>query len=835
MKTYLLIDSHALLHRAFHAMPFLQNKHGVPSGALFGLTNMILSAVERFKPDYILAANDLPGQTIREMSFASYKQNRGESDDKLVAQIKLMGEVFGAFGVPLVSKEGYEADDVIGTFVKKIQNTPGPSLSKRGEVLPYKIIILTGDMDIMQLVDDDRVVVYTGKKGEEDVIFNEEEVFKKHGLKPKQIPDYKGLRGDTSDNIPGIKGIGEKTALTIIQKAGDLENVYKLIKDENKDREFFGLSERFFELLKNGEDEAEFSKELATINCDLDVEIPNIPEFKLSDHVEKIKELCEEYNFTSIRRKLEGGKKIEKVEEKDLNKFVEMGDAESEKSLFVTGPNIEFSAETFRKLQIAVWVLNSVETNIDKERLQFLLNNFNKQDNLKEGSQVLESYEKKLKEENLYDVYEKIELPLLPILDEANKVGVKLDREKLKKLLTRYEKEREKLQEEIYKLAGESFNLNSPKQLGVVLFEKLKVQDIQSGGTKKIKKTAGGKLSTKFEVLEEMKENHKIVQMILDFREREKMINTYLEPLLVYSQFDDRIHTTFIQTGAQTGRFSSINPNMQNIPVRGEEGVELRECFIADTGKVLLAADYSQIELRIAAMLSGEEYLQKVFEEGRDIHKSVAMKMFKKEEDQITKDDRNAAKAMNFGILYGMGVTSIKNTLKVERNVAQAFYDSYTMVLPSLMKYLKDTVQYAKDMGYTETVYGRRRRIPEITSNIPMIRASGERFAMNAPIQGTSADIIKLAMSDFREVCVEKGWTEEWDEKTREKISPKVAFVLQVHDELIYEVDEDIQKEVGVELKKVMEGVLQKHKPKHKYLPVPIVANIKFGKNWGEM
>lgn len=836
---YLLIDSHALLHRAFHAMPFLQNKHGVPSGALFGLTNMILSAIERFKPDYILAANDLPGQTIREMSFANYKQNRGESDDKLVAQIKLMPEVFGAFGVPLVSKEGYEADDVIGTFVKKVRTT--------GD---HKIIILTGDMDIMQLVEDDRVVVYTGKKGEEDVVFNEEEVFKKHGLKPKQIPDYKGLRGDTSDNIPGIKGIGEKTALTIIQKAGNVENVYKLIKEENKDREFFGLSERFFELLKNGEDEAEFSKELATINCDLDVELPNIPEFKLADHVEKIKELCEEYNFTSIRRKLEGGKKVEEIKDGELNKFAtppSLPFAGEEQVLTSTNINssIDFSAEAFRKLQIAVWVLNSVETNIDKERLNYLINNSysNALTPPLKGeagrglteSQVLDFFEKKLKEENLYEVYEQIELPLLPILDEANKVGVKLDREKLKKLLTRYEKEREKLQEEIYKLAGESFNLNSPKQLGVILFEKLKVQEVTGGGAKKIKKTAGGKLSTKFEVLEEMKDNHQIVQMILDFREREKMINTYLEPLLVYSQFDDRIHTTFIQTGAQTGRFSSINPNMQNIPVRGEEGVELRECFIADTGKVLLAADYSQIELRIAAMLSGEEYLQKVFEEGKDIHKSVAMKMFKKEEDEITKDDRNAAKAMNFGILYGMGVTSIKNTLKVERNVAQAFYDSYTMVLPSLMKYLKDTVQYAKDMGYTETVYGRRRRIPEITSNIPMIRASGERFAMNAPIQGTSADIIKLAMSDFREVCVSKGWTEEWDEKTREKISPKVAFVLQVHDELIYEVDESMQKEVGIELKRVMEGVLQKHKPKHKYLPVPIVANIKFGKNWGQM
>jgi DNA polymerase-1 len=405
----------------------------------------------------------------------------------------------------------------------------------------------------------------------------------------------------------------------------------------------------------------------------------------------------------------------------------------------------------------------------------------------------------------------------------------------LKNLLTRYEKERAELQEEIYKLAGETFNLNSPKQLGVVLFEKLKVQEMESGGSKKIKKTAGGKLSTKFEVLEEMKDNHPIVKYILEFRDKEKMINTYLEPLLVYSQFDERIHTTFIQTGAQTGRFASINPNMQNIPVRGEEGVELRKCFVADKGKVLLAADYSQIELRIAAMLSGEAYLQKVFNEGKDIHTSVAMKMFKKEETEITKDDRNAAKAMNFGILYGMGVTSIKNTLKVERNVAQAFYDSYTLVLPSLVKYLKDTIQYARDMGYTETLYGRRRKIPELFSNIPMIRASGERFAMNAPIQGTNADIIKLAMSDFKKVCVERGWCEEFDAKTREKISPKVAFILQIHDEIIYEVDEDIKDEVGAELKKVMENVLERHIPKHKYLPVPIVANVKFGQNWGKM
>lgn len=450
MKTYLLIDSHALLHRAFHAMPFLQNKNGVPSGALFGLTNMILSAVEKFKPDYIFAANDLPGQTIREMTFKNYKQNRGESDDKLVEQIKLMPEVFDAFGIPLVSCEGYEADDVIGTFVKKIKGGDEDSA--------YKIIILTGDMDIMQLVDDNKVVVYTGKKGEEEIIFNEEEVFKKHGLKPKQIPDYKGLRGDTSDNIPGIKGIGEKTALTIIQKAGSLENVYKLIKEEKKERDFFGLSERFFELLKNGEDEAEFSKELATINCDLSIDLPDVPVFDLQKNLEKLKSLCEEYNFTSIRRKLDGGKKIEGVKDGELNDFVKL-EGPSPTPPYKGGTSaqmqssLELPADIFKKMQIAFWLLNSSETNIDKERIGYLLSQYKIKE--QEPQQILNFLEKKLQDENLYQIYEDIEVPLIHILEEANTVGVKLNREMLKTLLTRYEKDRKVLEDKIYDLAGE--------------------------------------------------------------------------------------------------------------------------------------------------------------------------------------------------------------------------------------------------------------------------------------------------------------------------------------------------------------------------------------------
>jgi len=827
---YVLVDSHALVHRAYHAMPFLQNKQGVPSGALFGLANMLLGAIEKFHPTYIFAANDLPKTTFREMAFKDYKAHRSKTEDALIEQIESMPRLFDAFGIPLVSLEGYEADDVIGTFVKKIQKDCEKKKTK------YKIIILTGDMDIMQLVDEDKVVVYTAKKGEEDLIFNEVEVFKKHGLKPEQIPDYKGLRGDTSDNIPGIKGIGEKTALTILQAGDNLEYVYKMIHD-GKDRDFFGISERMYELLKNGEEDSEFSKELATINCDIEVDVPKTEIFDLKLQADKIKDICEEYNFLSIRKKMEklqgmsaGRDESGEVVLNDFAKVEEGGEVESlggteavrgEADLFSSG--INFSETNFKKVQIALWLLNSAETNIDQIRANYILNNISKTNNLSfaDETKVLKFLEKELANKKLLDIYNDMEVPLIEILNESNKVGIKVDREKLQKLLKTYEKEKEILVSKIYELAGHELNLNSPKQLGVVLFEEMKIQDM---GAAKMKKTKGGKVSTNAAVLEEMKENHEIVEKILNYRETEKMINTYLEPLLMHSTFDGRIHTTFIQTGAATGRFASTNPNMQNIPVKGPEGTELRKCFVASQGKILLAADYSQIELRCAGILSGDPYLVETYKKGADIHTMIASKMFNKKSEDITKDERNAAKAMNFGIFYGMGVSSIKNTLKVERNVAQAFYDSYTIAMSTLMKYLKDTISKTKDIGYTETLYGRQRQVPELFSNIPMIRASGERIAMNAPIQGTSADIIKFAMVDFYKACKEKGWAVE-----------QVAFLLQIHDEILFEVDEDLKEDVENELKKVMENVISLHHPKIEFTNIPIIANVKSGPNWGEM
>lgn len=829
-KVFMLIDSHALIHRAYHAMPFLQTKEGVPSGALFGLTNMILNAVEKFQPQYIFAANDLPKTTFREMAYKDYKAHRSATDDALVEQIVAQPKVYEAFGIPLLSLEGYEADDVIGTLVEKIQK----------KEKNYKIVILTGDMDIMQLVEDDKVVVYTGKKGEEDLIYNQEEVFNKHGLHPDQIPDYKGLRGDTSDNIPGIKGIGEKTAMQILSKGENLKNVYKLI-NKGKDKDFFGITERMFELLKNGEEDAMFSKELATINCEINIDIPKNEIYDLKENIPRLKHMCEEYNFLSIRRKLENMSRgpvvldeFAKVEEK-----VEEWKDETVEAKPLVSPQespanqVQFSEIGLKKAQIALWILNSAEGNADATRLQYLTKKNSEEE-------ILKYLEAEIKKNGLEEIYYDIELPLIPILDSSNKVGIKVDREKLQELLAKYEKEKTILVHDIYKLAGREFNINSPKQMGEILFTEMKIQ-----GEGKLKKTDGGKVSTRADVLEELRDVHPIVSKILDYRETEKMINTYLEPLLMHSTFDSRIHTTFVQTGSATGRFSSINPNMQNIPVKGEEGTELRKCFIADEGKVLIAADYSQIELRIAGILSGDEYLQEIFKTNQDIHTMIAVKMFNKKPDEITKDERNAAKAMNFGILYGMGVSSIKKTLKVERNVAQAFYDSYTMSVSGLIKYIKETISKAKEIGYTETLYGRQRQLKELFSNIPMIRAAGERAAMNAPIQGSNADIIKLAMVDFDKVCKIKKWVGATAGSTDglDKVSPghkatqenKVNFLLQIHDEILFEVDKKLVGEVSKELKRVMESVMEIHKPKITFTPIPILVNVKTGENWGDL
>jgi DNA polymerase-1 len=865
-----VIDAHALIHRAYHAMPNLFAKGGIPSGAIFGLTNILLGIIEDIKPDKIIAAFDLPKETFRSQIFKDYKAHRKEGDNNLIEQIKMSPRVFEDFGIPMVSKEGYEADDLIGTFVKKtatpIFSNEKITPSKEGEQ-EQQIIIVTGDMDIMQLIEKNDIVVYTAKRTDasvEENLFNEKKVFEKYSIWPKQIPDYKGLRGDTSDNIPGIKGIGEKTAIEILKDGKKLEDVYKIVKEFNlqnsnegvplstgeglgervKNKKVkveypFGISERMFELLKNGEEEAEFSKILGTINSDVKYDFPILKKYDFENHKQKVVELCDEFNFKSIKNKLVG--KTLSIGEAKHEAVHVSSDSERERvvlenpeqlprqnlSDFATPskkresehPKIEqilenvFDTETLKKAQIAIWILNSEETHAEASRILHLTQS-------KTGEEALKFLEAEIKKQNLENIYN-LELSIIPILDKMHENGIVVDREKLQGILQRSEKEKEILVKEIYKQAGREFNINSPKQMKEILFEDLKIEAKQ-------KKTAKGNVSVNAEVLEKMKDLHPIISHILKYREVEKSINTYLEPLLMHSSFDGKIHTTFSIPSSNTGRLSSLNPNMQNIPIRGENGGELRSCFIASPGYVLLSADYSQIELRVAAILSGDEYLEKTFKEEKDVHTMVAANMFSVAENEVTKDMRRAAKAMNFGIIYGMGVNSIKEDLQIDRKQAQEFYDSYTKTVWTLMKYLKSTIEKAKQVGYTETLFGRRTKISALFSGLPFIRAAGERAAMNAPIQGSATgDIIKYALLDFQKV-IEKN-------NLQETVKP----ILQIHDELLYEVKEEKVNEVAELLKNTMQNVLEKHKNeiaetyKNNNLKIPLLVNVKWGNSWG--
>lgn len=751
--TIVLLDAHAILHRSFHAMGGFATRDGRPTGALYGFVVMALNIYEEIQPDYIAACFDLPKPTFRHLSYDGYKAGRQKTDDALVAQIKEAQDLCTSLSIPVYACEGFEADDLLGTLAEQLKKEKDT-----------RIIIASGDMDTMQLVDGDCVTVYTMKKGTETAMYTEDAVKERFGFGPEHIPDYKGLVGDPSDNIPGVSGIGDKTGTELIKKYGTVEEIYKVLKKKREQLLLDGFKERIVKILEEGEEEALFSKTLATIKRDVPVTYtkPAQP-WLASIDTDVYIAMCEKYEFRSLRNRIQsmrGG-----------------GDAPDE--VFE-----EVKQDDLEELRVMTHLLHSEMTNASIEDIRGVTN-------ASTFGAMKEELEKELKKEKLWALFEEVEKPLMRVVKDMEVNGIMLDVKELAVLSEHLHIEVKKLEKEIYKLAGMEFTIASPKQLSEVLYEKLGL------GTK-IKKTATGAKSTNATELEKIKDEHPIVEKVMEYREITKLLSTYIDSLPTYVKDDGRIHAHFVQTGAGTGRFACEDPNLQNLPVKSELGRKVREAFVAGKGNVLLSCDYAQIDLRAAAILSKDKHLVDIFENKIDVHTGTAARVFGVSEDKVTDDMRRKAKAINFGILYGMGVTALKEGMKVERKEAQDFYDQYKATFHRLMDYLEEVKAFAWKHGYTETLLGRRREVPLLKSPLPFLRAQGERIAINAPIQGTSADILKLAMLDAKEFLV------------AEKLEDKVKLLLQIHDELVFEIDKDIAEDVADKLVVVLENVLQK-------------------------
>lgn len=797
-KRLVILDSHAIIHRAYHALPDFANTKGDPTGALYGLSTMLMKIVTDLKPDYIVAAYDLPQKTFRHEAYSAYKEGRAKADNDLVAQLQTSRNIFKAFSIPIYDMPGFEADDIIGTISEKLKKEKN-----------IEVVIASGDMDTMQLVDGSRVQVFTLKKGLNDtILYDENAVVSRFGFKPAFLTDYKGLRGDPSDNIIGIKGIGEKTASVLIENFGTIENMYAEIKKNGAEEKFrkIGITERIFNLLKENEEEALFSKTLATIRRDapINFEIPE-KDFWENIEIEKIERLFRDLEFKSLTTR------VKSLFIKNENN-VDKNNSETKKEDFSLG-----DAEEIKKLSIALWLLNSEITNPTLEDLK----SYTQENTLSRIKTVLM---RALKDRNLMYVYEKIELPLVEVIKRMEDFGVKIDVKYIKDLGVKYHKMLSSLEKSIWGSAGREFNINSPKQLGEVLFDELKIDQI--GGTsasKKMKKTATGARSTRESELEKLRGLSPVIDEIFKYRELQKLLSTYIDVLPELVKEDGRIHAKFNQTGSTTGRFSSSDPNLQNIPIKTELGKNIRAGFVAEKGCKLVSFDYSQIELRIAAFLSQDDFMIKTFNEGKDIHSAVAMKVFGVKENDVTPEMRRQAKVINFGILYGMGVTALQSNLGTTRKEAQEFYDNYFAQFPTIANYLESVKDFAYKNGFTETLFGRRRYFPMLKSKLPFLRAGAERMAINAPIQGTAtADLIKIAMNEVHK------------ELKKENIIDSVRLVLQVHDELVYEIKEDQVKKVIPVIEGKMKNVISEEFLKNKK-PVPIEVHVAVGENWGDL
>ena len=850
-KILVLLDMHAILHRAFHALPAFASAKGEPTGALYGFVAFLLKALRELKPDYIAAAYDLPGPTFRHAAYEKYKVQRPELASDLAGQITRSYDILKVFGILFFEHPKFEADDVIGTLSEKVKN-----------VKDLEVMVASGDLDTLQLAEVSRVKIFTLRKGLNDtVIYDEKKVKERYGFGPKLLADYKGLRGDPSDNIPGVPGIGEKGAAELILKFGGLEKIFRAIKKDRAGVLKGGVKERTVKLLEEHEEEALFSRELGSIRKDVPVEFDlEKTRWPAGYDKEKVDALFKELGFLSLLSRLpsfakasedelaeieaesnadflkdeekifwhESGGKLYATGESGKIALLDFGDAlikelfdSSKKHYFFDAKKIlhllsqlGISQKISFDLKIACWL---TRPNLQNPSLISAIHTFLPKKILEDGETLKAAIlmpefalilEKELREKKLSRVWEEIELPLIPVLFQMEREGILIDVKFLEKLSFEFEKKLISLQKKIWKMCGGEFNVSSPRQLGEILFDKLKLT------ARGLKKTEKGAASTRESELLKLKDAHPIIAKILSYRELSKIKSTYLDTLPKLLDKEGRVHTTYDQTGAVTGRLSSSEPNLQNIPIRSETGREIRKAFLARESFELVAFDYSQLELRIAAILSGDEKMKRAFRERKDIHAITAAEVFNVPEGEVTENMRRKAKVINFGILYGMGVGALAQSLDVPRAEAQKFWEEYFSDFEGVYEFLEQTKKSAHEKGYVETLFGRRRYLPEIYSQAEYIRKEAERMAINAPIQGTEADIVKLGMIR----------SEEFIEKN---FKGRAFQLLQIHDELLFEVEKDITADFIKKIKEILEGIYRGD--------VVLEVKAKTGPSWGEM
>ena len=853
MKQLIAIDGNSLMHRAYHALPPMTTRAGIPTGALHGFLSMLLKLIER-NPDYLVVAFDMHGPTFRHEQFEAYKAGRRETDDDLRTQFPLLKELLHEMGIAVCETPRYEADDILGTFAKKCE-TEG-----------VDALLVTGDRDALQLISERTHVLMTKKGISETIEFDRDVLKEYYGLEPDRMRDLKGLMGDNSDNIPGIAGVGEKTAMKLLEEYGTLENVLSHASE---------VKGKLGEKIASGAESARMSYEIGTICTDapipLSIEDCTFRPEAMSGAHGKLMDL--EMRGLAARIGGESAQEAATQAQIVVSQRVELDSIEAVLDVIKKAAPIKqfaidagetvqfaFSPETYYEIvqgadlfctpidEKSLYgafkpILEQTDCDVlafDTKRLRHLLDKFsislnanvfdamiadylldatrpatsfvmlcerlcpNQKPNAAMLFSMRESMLTELEEANMTKLYAEMELPLACVLYEMEHEGFRVDRDILKQLQAQFNEQSESLAKRIYETTGETFNILSPKQLGEVLFEKL--------GLPTGKKNKSG-FSTDAETLDALLDKHPAIPLIQEYRFITKLKSTFVDGLLnVVSDENDRVRTQFNQCVTATGRISSTEPNMQNIPVRTQQGREIRKAFVASTGNVLVDADYSQIELRLLAHISGDEGMIHAFNSGKDIHRTTASEVFGVPFAEVTNDQRSAAKAVNFGIVYGISDFGLARNLDIPVKRASEYIKLYFDRYPGVKSYLERSVEDAKRLGYAITMFERRRALTELKSSNYNTRSFGERVAMNMPIQGTAADIIKLAMVKVNAALHDR--------------KLKTRLILQVHDELIFDVPKAEADEVVALVHDCMEQVVQ--------LRVPLDADVKVGHSWYE-